>query len=70
MVEVDRAAKAVADLIGDAHQQQVGEEQMRLLEMAQVGQPDEDVEVEEEQAEVERAGPAVPARRTAQLSAA
>jgi hypothetical protein len=56
MAEPDRLAKAPADLVGDAHQQQAGEEQVRLLEMAQVGQPDEDVEVQEQQAEVEPAG--------------
>jgi hypothetical protein len=60
VVEVDGAAKAVADLVGDTHQQQAGDEQVRLLEMAQVGQPDEKVEVQEEQAEIEPAGPAVP----------
>ena len=68
MVEVDRPAEAVADLVGDPDQQQAGEEQMRLLEVVQVGQPDEDVEVQEEQAEIEAAGPAVPRaqRRPAQ----
>ena len=60
VVEVDRPAEAPADLVGHAHQQQAGEEQVRLLEVVQVGQPDEDVEVQEQQAEVEAAGPAVP----------
>jgi hypothetical protein len=60
VIEVDRPAKAVADLIGDPHQQQVGEEQMRLLQVAQVGQPDQEVEVNEDKAEIEGAGPAVP----------
>ena len=71
MAEVDRAAKAEADLVGDAHQQEVGEEQVRLLEVVQVRQPDQEVEVEEEQAEVEarRCG-RTSARSTTQLSAA
>ena len=60
MAEPDGLAKAPADLVGDAHQQEAGEEQVRLLEMAQVGQPDEDVEVQEDEAEVEPAGAPVP----------
>ena len=59
VVEVERAAEAEADLVGDPHQQQAGEEQVRLLEVVQVRQPDEDVEMKEQQAEVEPAGAAV-----------
>ena len=70
VAEVERAAKAEADLVGDADQQQVAEEQVRLLEMAQVRQPDQDVEVQEERPRSSRPVRPYQRRSTSQLSAA
>ena len=69
MVEIQRAPEAEADLVDHPHQQEVGEEQVDLLQVMQVEQPHQHVEVQKDQPQVDAAGAAVaeaqpqPARR-------
>lgn len=57
MAEVERTPEAEADLVGDADEQEVGEEQHpAALEVMQVEEKQQQVEMEEQQARVEHAG--------------
>ncbi|MEP6873876.1 MAG: hypothetical protein ABI887_05890 [Burkholderiales bacterium] len=60
MVEVQRTPKAGSDLVDHANQQEVGEEQVALLEIVQIGHPDQNIQMEQHQTQVDSDAAPVP----------